>query len=131
MAAALGSTTIASSSSSNGDETTQYTPPPITTKSSKRALELSRRLNALDAHMYGAYWCTHCFDQKQAFGKEAFSAIRYVECAKDGANTQSSLCKEKEVPGYPTWEIGGDLFPGERELDELEDVVTDMEQKQQ
>jgi uncharacterized membrane protein len=109
-----------------------YSPPEITTESSKRALDLARTLNTMDAKMYGAYWCSHCFDQKEAFGKQVFSHnnenpskfnIEYVECSKDGENSQTKLCKSKEVPGYPTWEIQGKLYPGEQELDELEDLV--------
>ena len=73
--------------------------------------------------MYGAYWCSHCFDQKEALGKEAFRKITYVECSKDGYNSQTKLCKEKEVPGYPTWEINGKLYPGQQELDELEELI--------
>ena len=30
---------------------------------------------------YGAYWCSHCNDQKVAFGAEAARMLRYVECA--------------------------------------------------
>jgi len=56
-------------------------------------------------------------------GKEAFGKVQYIECAKDGINSQTSYCKEKQVPGYPTWEIGGKLYPGEQELDELEEIV--------
>ncbi|OEU12729.1 VKOR-domain-containing protein [Fragilariopsis cylindrus CCMP1102] len=98
--------------------------------SSKRALALAKTLNTMDAKMYGAYWCSHCFDQKEVFGKQVFNRdeaskfnIEYVECAKDGSNSQTKLCKSKEVPGYPTWEIKGKLYPGEQELDELEDLV--------
>ena len=107
-----------------------YSPPEITTESSKRALALAKTLNTMDAKMYGAYWCSHCFDQKEVFGKQVFNKdeaskfnIEYVECAKDGSNSQTKLCKSKEVPGYPTWEIKGKLYPGEQELDELEDLV--------
>jgi uncharacterized membrane protein len=107
-----------------------YSPPEITTESSKRALDLAKTLNTMDSKMYGAYWCSHCFDQKEAFGKQVFNKdesskfnIEYVECAKDGSNSQTKLCKSKEVPGYPTWEIQGKLYPGEQELDELEDLV--------
>ena len=71
--------------------------------------------------MYGAWWCTHCYHQKQQLGKEAFKDdIEYIECARDGYDTQYSLCKEKNVPGYPTWEIDGQFFPGELSLDQLE-----------
>ena len=100
-------------------------PPPITTTSSKRALAIAEELQGLDATMYGAFWCSHCYDQKQSLGKQAFSKLRYVECSKDGVNSKTSLCREKDVPGYPTWEIGGKLYPGEQELEELEDIILD------
>jgi len=98
-------------------------PPPILTSSSRQALELSSNLQALDAKMYGAYWCSHCYDQKERLGKEAMGKIAYIECSKDGFNSQRKVCNERDVPGYPTWEINGKLFPGERALDELEDIV--------
>jgi uncharacterized membrane protein len=101
-------------------------PPPITTTSSERALLLSDNLSRYNAKMYGAYWCGHCFDQKQAFGKLAFSKISYIECSAEGMNSQTPLCKERNVPGYPTWEIDGKLYPGERELEELEDILVEM-----
>jgi uncharacterized membrane protein len=101
-------------------------PPPITTTSSERALLLSDHLSRYNAKMYGAYWCGHCYDQKQAFGKLAFSKISYIECSAEGMNSQTPLCKERNVPGYPTWEIDGKLYPGERELDELEDILIEM-----
>jgi len=98
-------------------------PPSITTESTKRTIGLARDLQSLDAKMYGAFWCSHCYDQKEAFGKEAFSKIPYVECSKDGANQQNALCNKKKVPGYPTWEIAGQLYPGEQALEELEEIV--------
>jgi uncharacterized membrane protein len=101
-------------------------PPPITTTSSERALLLSDNLSKYNAKMYGAYWCGHCYDQKQAFGKVAFQKISYVECSTEGLSSQTPLCKERNVPGYPTWEIDGKLYPGERELDELEDILVEI-----
>lgn len=98
-------------------------PPEITSMSSERTLALSKKLQELDATLYGAFWCSHCYDQKEAFGKEAFSKIAYVECSKDGYNQQNALCKEKNVPGYPTWSIAGNLYPGEQALEELEEIV--------
>jgi uncharacterized membrane protein len=81
--------------------------PAITTKSSARAVTLAINLEKADAKMYGAYWCSHCFNQKQEFGKEAFyEHIKYIECDKEGADSQYSMCRKKDVPGYPTWEIG-------------------------
>ena len=28
--------------------------------------------------MYGAFWCSHCYDQKQALGAESMRIIPYV-----------------------------------------------------
>jgi len=33
------------------------------------------------------------------------------------------LCQAKEIKGYPTWEIGGRFFRGEKTLDELEEIL--------
>ena len=87
-------------------------------------MALAKQMQSLNAKMYGAHWCSHCYDQKQALGKEAFETyIKYIECSKDGVNSQSKLCKIMDVPGYPTWEIEGKLYPGQLELDELEELV--------
>ena len=98
-------------------------PPPITTKSSSQALTLANDLSSLHSKMYGAFWCSHCYDQKQSLGLQAMQSIPYVECDREGYNNQRDLCRAKEVPGYPTWEIDGELFPGERSLDELREIV--------
>ena len=98
-------------------------PPRVTTDSSETALALAEDLQSLDATFYGAFWCSHCFDQKQALGKQAMARIPYVECSKEGVDAQVTLCKDKKVPGYPTWEINGKLYPGEQALEELQDIV--------
>ena len=98
-------------------------PPDISTESSPTALQLAADLQKLDARFYGAYWCSHCYDQKQAFGKQAMQRIPYVECSREGKNEQAGLCKEKKIPGYPTWEISGTLYPGEKGLDEIREIV--------
>lgn len=103
-----------------------FSPPEITTDSSPRALELASSLQAMDAKMYGAYWCSHCYDQKEVLGKQAFGKITYVECSKDGVNSQTKLCRSKDVPGYPTWEIQGQLYPGQQDLEELEELVQNI-----
>mmetsp|Transcript_2237 Transcript_2237/g.3134 ORF Transcript_2237/g.3134 Transcript_2237/m.3134 type:complete len:272 (+) Transcript_2237:79-894(+) len=112
-----------SSSSNKGEEKNNIPPPPITATSSERTLAIASDLQSLDSKMYGAYWCSHCFEQKQRLGKEAMKSITYVECAKEGLNSQRDLCNAKDVPGYPTWEIGGKLYPGEYYLDELEEII--------
>lgn len=52
--------------------------------STPRSVELAKRLKAAGAKMYGAFWCSHCFEQKQSFGKEAVADLPYVECYPDG-----------------------------------------------
>ena len=108
---------------SQTDDSMLLRPPEITTESSPRALRLATQLQAMDAKMYGAYWCSHCFDQKEILGKQAFARIPYVECSKDGVNSQNKLCRAQQIPGYPTWEIQGTLYPGEQSLEELEELV--------
>ena len=96
-----------------------YTPPSVKGKSSSEQLQLAEHLKKSGATMYGAYWCSHCYQQKVAFGAGGTQLLGYVECAADGYNSQRQLCQEKGIRGYPTWEIGGTLYPGERSLVEL------------
>ena len=61
--------------------------------------------------MYGAFWCPSCHEQKQLFGKEAFSKIDYVECSPNGRGTPPApACIERGIKAYPTWEVKGQLF---------------------
>ncbi|CAJ1947879.1 unnamed protein product [Cylindrotheca closterium] len=116
----------AAASDNGGGKEMANAPPLITTESSNQAIQLAKDLEGLNAKMFGAFWCSHCYDQKQTFGKQAFTKIPYIECSKDGFNSQSKLCKSKQVPGYPTWEINGKLYPGEQSLEELEEVVAEI-----
>lgn len=123
-------TTISGGNQQQPQEMLLYAPPEITTESSDRALAIAKSLRDLDAKMYGAHWCSHCYDQKQALGRQVFDKqtgfIEYVECSKDGINSRTKVCKAKEIPGYPTWEISGKLYPGEQNLEELEDLIRDI-----
>lgn len=40
----------------------------ITTPSSPFALSLARHLHSIGAKMYGAFWCSHCQEQKVVCG---------------------------------------------------------------
>jgi len=129
-------TSIATSSSSqpeilNKQEKIYYSPPTITTTSTPDILLLGKQLQSLDARMYGAYWCSHCFEQKQRLGKEIFEGssplVQYIECDAEGYSNQRKICKDvKKIPGYPTWEINGQLYPGELYIDELQAIVKDI-----
>lgn len=80
--------------------------------------QLAEHLTETGAVMYGAFWCPHCADQKALFG-EAVEALPYVECDPEGENAQPQLCQAKDLVGYPTWEVNGELYPGVRPLEEL------------
>ncbi|KAJ1458183.1 vitamin K epoxide reductase family-domain-containing protein [Pelagophyceae sp. CCMP2097] len=95
-------------------------PPKVKTASTPRTLRLAKHLEETGAKMYGAYWCSHCFTQKELFGAEALVSLPYIECAADGARSERTSCQARDVAGYPTWDIGGKLYPGEKSIAELE-----------
>ncbi|KEF40703.1 MAG: thioredoxin [Cyanobium sp. CACIAM 14] len=94
-------------------------PIPVTSASTPATLALADHLTAIGAVMYTAYWCPHCHDQKELFGKEAIARLKIVECAPDGRNSQADLCAKKKIEGYPTWEINGRLDSGQKSLAQL------------
>ena len=93
--------------------------PPITTLSSIEKINFAKYLNDNNVVMYSAYWCPHCNDQKQLFGKKAAEELLIVECAKDGKNNQYKLCQEKGIEGFPSWEINNQIYSGTMSLNEL------------
>ena len=93
-----------------------HSPPAVTSKSSPQALALAPRLARAHGKMYGAYWCSHCINQKKELGVEAGASFKYVECDKEGKNSEYPLCKSNKIPGFPTWELYGEYFPGEKVL---------------
>ena len=56
--------------------------------------------------MYGAYWCSHCQNEKKAFG-DSFKSVPYVECPDD-----PQKCLTAGINGYPTW-----IFPDGKKLE--------------
>ncbi len=93
---------------------------PITTDSGPAEIALATHLANTGAKMYGAYWCPHCHDQKQLFGKEAVSKMPYVECAEDGLNSQTATCQSiPEIKGFPTWQVNGEFLSGTQTLGTL------------
>ncbi len=91
----------------------------VSSKSNTSAILLAEHLNKIGAVKYSAYWCSHCKDQRELFGKEATSRLNIIECAEDGKNSQSDICKAKGINGFPTWEINGRIESGVRSLKEL------------
>ncbi|MDS3859747.1 vitamin K epoxide reductase family protein [Thermosynechococcaceae cyanobacterium BACA0444] len=95
---------------------------PVVNTSGPAEMSLAKHLTQSGAVMYGAYWCSHCHDQKELFGKTAFKQINYVECDPGGQNPQPDLCRAKDVKSYPTWEIAQKNYSGTRPLPELADL---------
>jgi uncharacterized membrane protein len=97
------------------EPTTNPQPPvgwEITTTSGEAEIALAKHLNSIGAKEYGAFWCPHCYEQKQLLGKEAFKELNYVECDPQGKNPQPQACQDAGVQSFPTWEINGKLYPG-------------------
>lgn len=68
------------------------------TKTSSAAVQtFAQCLASKKVTMYGAYWCSHCQNQKALFG-DAFKYVPYVECTEN-----EKLCTAKGVQGFPTW----------------------------
>ncbi len=93
--------------------------PAVTTTSTPSSIALAKHLRSTGAVKYSAYWCPHCHDQNQLFGKQAAAELKNIECAADGEDSQTELCKSKEITGFPSWEINGSIESGVRTLEEL------------
>ena len=98
---------------------TEKVSPAITTSSTPQKIKFAKFLNENNIKMYSAYWCPHCHDQKQLFGKKAVKELVVVECAQDGKNSQYELCREKQIEGFPSWEINGEIYSGTKDLNDL------------
>jgi hypothetical protein len=94
----------------------------ITTTSGKAEIQLAKHLKKIGAKIYMAWWCPHCHEQKQLFGKQAFPIIPAVECSKDGKNARPELCKAAKILGFPTWIIQGKQYPGITSLQKLAEI---------
>ncbi len=75
----------------------------MTGQSSARALDLAKRLRAAGARMYGAFWCSHCFEQKAAFGAAAAAELPYVECYPQGYFKVGRAALEEPLETLPLW----------------------------
>jgi uncharacterized membrane protein len=69
--------------------------PPVQAESTPAKVALAKHLTQVGARLYTAYWCPHCRDQKELFGKQAAAELQVIECAPDGRNNQAELCKQK------------------------------------
>ena len=118
-------------SNASGYVEVPYEEPLVSSTSSTEAVALAKRLHDVGARMYGAFWCSHCFDQKQAFGKEAMAFFPYVECYPEGFRKGVELapaCAAVDgLKGFPTWVIGGRTLEGEQSFEVLNAEVVRVE----
>ena len=95
----------------------------ITSESTKESIELAKYLKDNGVVKYSAYWCPNCLNQSELFGKEAYKELNVVECARDGKNSQTQLCIDKKIEGFPSWEINGKIIIGVQTLKELSELT--------
>ena len=91
----------------------------VSSESTKDSIELAKYLKDNGVVKYSAYWCPNCLNQSELFGMQAYRELNVVECARDGINSQTQLCIDKKIKGFPTLEINGKLILGVLSLKEL------------
>ncbi len=70
------------------------------------------------AVFYGAFWCPHCQNQKEALQHSKF--IPYVECSTPDRQGQTQVCIDENITGYPTWKFAdGSVLSGELPVETL------------
>ena len=74
----------------------------ITSESTKESIAFAKYLKGNGVVKYSAYWCPNCLYQSELFGKQAYKELIVVECATDGKNSQTQLCIDKKIKGFPT-----------------------------
>ena len=80
-------------------------------------MALVEHLRRRGAVVYGAWWCPHCFSQKNLFGTEAGRRLPYIECDKDDNGRQR--CQAAKIRSFPTWDLNGERREGVLTLEEL------------
>ena len=81
--------------------------------------KLAQCLKDKGATFYGAFWCPHCQKEKSWFGSST-KYLPYVECSNPDGHTQTQVCIDKKITGYPTWIFtDGSQLTGEVPLDQL------------
>ena len=94
----------------------------VTSESTNESLALAKYLKNKGVIKYSAYWCPNCLHQSELFGKQAYKELNVVECARDGKNSQTQLCIDKKIKGFPSWEINGKIILGIQTLKELSNL---------
>jgi thiol-disulfide isomerase/thioredoxin len=75
-------------------------------------------LSDAGATFYGAFWCPHCQEQKALFDNS--STLPYIECSMPNGQTQTQICIDEAITGYPTWRFSdGSELNGVQQLSDL------------
>ena len=61
-------------------------------------------ITEMGAKFYGAFWCSHCNDQKNILGDE-MENVNYIECSTPDGKAQTGACRDAGIRAYPTWEF--------------------------
>jgi hypothetical protein len=126
LALSLGLGVPSSSEAGTGVTELEYRQPEVSTDSPPGAVALAVKLKAAGAKMYGAFWCSHCYEQKELFGKQAMGELPYVECYPEGWRQGIDMvpaCKAADLEGFPTWVIGGKHLAGAQSFETLEQAL--------
>ena len=91
----------------------------VTSESTNESIEFAKFLRDNGVVKYSAYWCPNCLNQGELFGKQAYKELNVIECSRDGKKSQTQLCIDKNIQGFPSWEIDGKIILGVKTIKEL------------
>ena len=63
----------------------------VTSESTRESIELAKYLKDNGVVKYSAYWCPNCLNQSELFGKQVYTELDVVECARDCINQSNSI----------------------------------------
>lgn len=87
--------------------------------------EFAMCLEEKEATFFGAFWCSHCRDQKSLFGAKSAKLLPYTECSTPDGQDVNQICIDEEIEGYPTWEFAdGERVSGVVSLEQLSEKTS-------
>lgn len=84
--------------------------------------DFAKCLSDKGVKLYGASWCPHCQQQREAFGASQ-KYLDYIECSTPDGKSQTAICKDSNITSYPTWELAdGTRLVGTQSLTKLSEI---------
>jgi len=81
--------------------------------------DLAKCIAGRGVKLYGAFWCSHCEEQKELFGSSE-KYLDYVECSTPDGQGTLPACIDAGIESYPTWVLPDGLkLTGVVPLEEL------------